>query len=120
MNPNKIVEVLAEFSQRSGISLEILLSLYLVLGESIMLVLHLFQGHSVTFPSMKTLHSVYQTNKRLLLKEDDRVMLDNGTLLDANEVSKGMIITHADSIFLVRKIHESGLGFRLLFLEKME
>lgn len=52
---DRVVAFLLDYSSRSGIPVDVLLSVYLVIGRDIIFVLSLFQGMDVRFPDIGAL-----------------------------------------------------------------
>ena len=57
------IKLLVSSCQKMGVSVEEVLSLYLILEDKIFFLFDLFQGRSVKFPSMRSFHHVVSSVK---------------------------------------------------------
>lgn len=72
------ITFLMAYAEASGMSLDFLLSLYLVIGEDLYFVLSLLQKQTITFPSLKPLKKEFSTPLRFLELKSKRYRVQMG------------------------------------------
>ena len=113
----KSLAVLHEFCYQTGFDLDTMLALYVVLGDNIMFVLHLLQGHTITFPQLSVLHRHLDKGSHILVRSDEGVEMDNGRVVPAGDVIPGMVLSRDGAPWLVSDVFSSGQGHSLLVLK---
>jgi hypothetical protein len=58
LNQDEKVSVLVKLAEPMGVTADEILALYLVIGDSIFFILDLFQGRTVSFPTLRKYRSV--------------------------------------------------------------
>lgn len=91
MSAEEICGALEDYAEESGIDLEVLLSIYLVIGEDIFFVFNLLQGQKVKFPYSKSLQKSFSKGIRMLELKANKYKV-NGKWKPTSEIEVGDII----------------------------
>lgn len=91
LQDSDILVSLSEYSQATGVPLDTLLALYLVIGKDIFFVFSLFQGMTIKFPQTKKLKSSFNTQVRVMELKAQRYK-SNGKWKNTIDLTVGDII----------------------------
>lgn len=119
------VRVLTELSDKTGVSMDVLLSLYLIIGSDIFFMFDLFQGMFIHFPSDRSMHKVFnfsdsgkfvelvQKTYKVNGSYEGALLIEQGDMVIIKNVEYEVLIAPKEFlghyyIYVVKGINENG------------
>ena len=101
LSPDNKVQILISLCPKMGISMEEILSLYLVLGDRVFFLFDMFQGKSIKFPSMRSFHHAISGLSNVSVKKLKKYhYLINGVDSYSHDIKPGDVV-HVEGVDVI-------------------